>query len=125
MEVKIGDLVTAMNKTGKYIGEVTEDRGNSYLVKVLAVLKHPMQGDLHHPKQTDVTLFHQRRALSFREQTNVPKHLVKPYDGVVPDYKDSLKIAVEKMKEELHKEITEFNILSLKQMEELSIDYFK
>ena len=26
VEVKIGQIVTAINKTGKYIGEVTEDR---------------------------------------------------------------------------------------------------
>ena len=75
-EVKIGDIVTAINKTGKYIGEVTEDRNNAYLVRILAVLKHPMQGDLHNPKQTDVAMFHQRRALAYREQTNVPKNMV-------------------------------------------------
>ena len=39
-----------------------------------------MQGDLHNPKQADVTMFRQRRALSFREQTNVPKNMVKPYE---------------------------------------------
>ena len=90
-EVKIGDIVTAINKTGKYIGEVTEDRNNAYLVRILAVLKHPMQGDLHNPKQTDVAMFHQRRALAYREQTNVPKNMVKPYEGEIPDYQSSSK----------------------------------
>ncbi|USK59342.1 kinase-associated lipoprotein B [Peribacillus asahii] len=125
VEVKIGEIVTAINKTGKYIGEVTEDRGNAYLVRILAVLKHPMQGDLHNPKQTEVTMFHQRRALAYREQTNVPKNMVKPYEGEIPDYQTSLREAVTTMKEALAKEETDFNKLSLQQLEELEADYFK
>lgn len=124
-EVKIGDIVTAINKTGKYIGEVTEDRGSAYLVRILAVLKHPMQGDLHNPKQTDVAIFHQRRALSYREQTNVPKTMVKPYEGEIPDYQTSLKEAVTKMKKLLAEDDKEFNKLSLQLLEELAVDYFK
>ena len=108
-EVKIGDIVTAINKTGKYIGEVTENRNSAYLVRILAVLKHPMQGDLHNPKQTDVAIFHQRRALAYREQTNVPKNMVKPYEGEIPDYQASLKEAVAKMKETLSETDNEFN----------------
>ncbi|MFJ8267087.1 kinase-associated lipoprotein B [Peribacillus asahii] len=125
VEVKIGEIVTAINKTGKYIGEVTEDRGNAYLVRILAVLKHPMQGDLHNPRQTEVTMFHQRRALAYREQTNVPKNMVKPYEGEIPDYQASLREAVTTMKEALTKEETDFNKLSLQQLEELEADYFK
>ncbi|RID85363.1 kinase [Peribacillus asahii] len=125
VEVKIGEIVTAINKTGKYIGEVTEDRGNAYLVRILAVLKHPMQGDLHNPRQTEVAMFHQRRALAYREQTNVPKNMVKPYEGEIPDYQASLREAVTTMKEALTKEETDFNKLSLQQLEELEADYFK
>ena len=125
VEVQIGDIVTAITKTGKYIGEVTEDRNSAYLVRILAVLKHPMQGDLHHPKQTDVAIFHQRRALSFREQTNVPKNMVKPYEGEVPEYQASLKEAVATMKVTLLEIDNEFNRLSLQQLEELEADYFK
>ncbi|USK69755.1 kinase-associated lipoprotein B [Peribacillus asahii] len=125
VEVKIGEIVTAINKTGKYIGEITEDRGNAYLVRILAVLKHPMQGDLHNPRQTEVTMFHQRRALAYREQTNVPKNMVKPYEGEIPDYQASLREAVTTMKEALAKEETDFNKLSLQQLEELEADYFK
>ena len=124
-EVKIGDIVTAINKTGKYIGEVTEDRNNAYLVRILAVLKHPMQGDLHNPKQTDVAMFHQRRALAYREQTNVPKNMVKPYEGEIPEYQSSLKEAVTTMKETLSETDNEFNSFSLQHLEQLEIDYFK
>ena len=124
-EVKIGDIVTAIQKTGKYIGEVTEDRNNAYLVRILAVLKHPMQGDLHNPKQVDVTMFHQRRALAFREQTNVPKNMVKPHEGEIPEYQESLKIAVATMKETLAETENDFNRLSIQLLEELEKDYFR
>ncbi|MFL6560658.1 MAG: sporulation phosphorelay system protein KapB, partial [Bacillus sp. (in: firmicutes)] len=70
-EIKVGQMVTAIYKTGKYIGEITEVRPQHYLVRVLAVLKHPMQGDLHNPKDANVLIFHERKALSYREQANI------------------------------------------------------
>ncbi|MEY8192487.1 MULTISPECIES: kinase-associated lipoprotein B [Peribacillus] len=124
-DFKIGDKVTAIYKTGKYIGEVTDIRPAAYLVKVLAVLKHPMQGDLHNPKQTEVSMFHQRRALAFREQTNVPKNMVKNFDEEIPEYKESLREAVEKMKSTLSEAQTEWNDKSLQLLEDLAADYFK
>ena len=124
-EFKVGDQVTAIYKTGKYIGEITEIRPTAYLVRVLAVLKHPMQGDLHNPKQTEVSMFHQRRALAFREQTNVPKNMVRPHEGEIPDYKESLKEAIEKMKGTLTEKDTEWNTKSLEMLGELEADYFR
>lgn len=56
-ELKISDKVTAVYKTGQYIGEITEDRGKNYLVRILAVLRHPMQGDIHSGKDADVSFF--------------------------------------------------------------------
>ncbi|CAH0253959.1 Kinase-associated lipoprotein B [Peribacillus sp. Bi96] len=124
-DFKIGDKVTAIYKTGKYIGEVTDIRPAAYLVKVLAVLKHPMQGDLHNPKQTEVSMFHQRRALAFREQTNVPKNMVRVFEEEIPEYKESLREAVEKMKRSLSEAHTEWNDKSLQLLEDLAADYFK
>jgi kinase-associated protein B len=124
-EIKMGDTVTAIYKTGKYIGEVTEERAQAYLVRVLAVAKHPMQGDLHSPKSADVLVFHERRALAFREQANIPKQMVKPYEEKVPDYQDSLKEAVEKMKKELMETSSEWADMSLKMIDSLELDYFK
>jgi kinase-associated protein B len=121
---KVGEKVTAIYKTGKYIGEITEDRPNAYLVRVLAVVKHPMQGDLHNPKQTDVSLFHQRRALAYREQMNVPKNMVKSFEGEIPDYRQSLKEAVEKMKVILNEKDSEWNTKSLEMIAGLEKDYF-
>ncbi|PLS15694.1 kinase [Bacillus sp. M6-12] len=124
-QFQIGDKVTAIYKTGKYIGEITDIRPNAILVRMLAVAKHPMQGDLHNPKQIDVGFFHQRRALAFREQANVPVNMVKPYDGDIPDYKESLREAVEKMKEDLDGGDSEWKEKSLEMIRGLEEDYFK
>lgn len=124
MDLKINDIVTAHYKTGKYIGEITNVGEQSYLVRVLAVLKHPTQGDLHHPKDAEVMLFHTRRALAFREQTNVPKKMVKIFEGDIPNYHDSLKVAVDELKEQLSKEESAWHKKSLEALNELKADYF-
>lgn len=124
-EVKIGDKVTAIYKTGKYIGEVTDIRPQHYLVRVLGVLKHPMQGDLHNPKEADVMLFHERRALAYREQTNVPKQMVKPFAEEIPDYKDSLQIVLDRMRTELEGDSSPWAEQSIRNLDSLEKDYFK
>ncbi|HWJ79120.1 MAG TPA: kinase-associated lipoprotein B [Niallia sp.] len=123
-EFEIGTIVTAFYKTGKYIGEITEIRPTSYLVRVLAVLKHPMQGDLHHPKETEVGIFHERKALAFREQMNAPKQMVKPYtENAIPSYEESLQVAIEKMESDLREEDTNFSRRSLQNLETLKKEY--
>jgi kinase-associated protein B len=124
-ERKLGEIVTGLYKTGKYIGEITDIRPMHYLVKVKAVLKHPQQGDLHNPKQADVPLFHERRALAYNEQTNIPIKMVKPYVGHdVPDYKESLKSAVNTLKSELEQMDTPWASRSLVNLASLEADYF-
>ncbi|WP_040203877.1 kinase-associated lipoprotein B [Neobacillus jeddahensis] len=122
-EFQIGTVVTGIYKTGKYIGEITEVRPQHYLMRVLAVAKHPMQGDLHNPKDADVLIFHERRALSFREQANIPKPMVKLFEGEVPEYQDSLKEALSKMKKELQETSTEWAEMSLNAIQALERDY--
>lgn len=124
-EFQVGDYVTAFYKSGKYIGEITDIRPQHYLVKVLAVQKHPMQGDIHHPKDTDVGIFHERRALAYREQTNVPIKMVKPFDGDIPDYKASLRIAVSEIKKELSEASSPWADKCLELVHSLEKDYFK
>ena len=124
-EFKVGDIVTGIYKTGKYIGEITAIKPEHYLVKVNAVLKHPMQGDIHSPKDVNVPLFQERRALAFNEQTNVPKKMVRHYTEDVPEYKSSLREAVEKAKNDLEAEGTEWALRSLENMNVLEKDYFK
>jgi kinase-associated protein B len=124
-EYRVGDIVTGIYKTGKYIGEITAIKPEHYLVKVKAVLKHPMQGDIHSPKDVNVPLFQERRALAFNEQTNVPKKMVRHYKEEVPEYKTSLREAVEKTKNDLEAEGTEWALRSLENMNVLEKDYFK
>ncbi|OAS87102.1 MULTISPECIES: kinase-associated lipoprotein B [Metabacillus] len=121
---KIGEIVTGLYKTGKYIGEITDIREMHYLVKVKAVLKHPQQGDLHNPKQADVQFFHERRALAFNEQTNIPKQMVKPFADPIPDYKESLKQALDTLKDELLQLDTSWAQKSLELLSTLEADYF-
>jgi kinase-associated protein B len=124
-ELQIGEIVTGIYKTGKYIGEITEVRPQHYLMRVLAVVKHPMQGDLHNPKDADVLIFHERKALSYREQANIPKQMVKSFKEEVPNYLESLRQAVEKMKNEITENATSWADMSLKSLASLEKDYFK
>ncbi|HYK72707.1 MAG TPA: kinase-associated lipoprotein B [Pseudoneobacillus sp.] len=124
-DINIGDYVTAIYKTGKYIGEITDTRPEHYLVRTLAVLKHPMQGDLHNPKEIGFGFFHERKALAFREQANIPKKMVRAFDDPIPAYEDSLKISIEKLRAELVNDDSEWAILSLKNIEILEKEYFK
>jgi len=93
--LKIGDNVRAEIRSGHYLGELVEINGPRALVKVLAVLKHPEQGDLHNPYNPDVPMFHERRALSFTEKTNVLLRDVKRHTGIIPEYNESLRAAAE------------------------------
>ncbi|WP_224723814.1 kinase-associated lipoprotein B [Paenibacillus vietnamensis] len=92
-QIQVGDLVKAEVRSGQYIGEVMELGGPRALVKVLAVMKHPEQGDLHNPYNPDVPMFHERRALSYTEKTTVPLRDIVRYEGSVPDYVESLRAA--------------------------------
>lgn len=124
-ELKIGDIVTSIYKTGNYIGEITEIRPQHYLVRTLAVLKHPMQGDLHNPKEVAFGFFHERKALAHREQANIPKQMVKPFNEQLPEYADSLKASLEKLKSELQNDESDWAKLSLKNIDTLEREYFK
>jgi kinase-associated protein B len=124
-DFKVGDKVTGIYKTGKYAGEITDIRPEHYLVRVLAVLKHPMQGDLHSPKDIEVGIFHERRALAFREQANIPKKMVKPFESDMPDYQTSLKEAIVQFKEALQNDESQWAAHSIRNIETLEKDYFK
>ncbi|MGE8207542.1 kinase-associated lipoprotein B [Heyndrickxia sp. NPDC080065] len=118
-----GQIVTFFNKTGKYLGEITGVFPDRYVVKTLAVLKHPMQGDLHNPKETDVAFFHERKALAYREQSNIPLKMVKPFEGEIPNYGESLKLAVVKLRNELMTQETEFNLKSIESLNSIQKEY--
>lgn len=123
-DIQIGDKVTAIYKTGKYIGEVTNIRPETILVRILAVVTHPTQGDLHSHKDTDVPLFHERKALAYREQANIPAKMVKPYTEEIPDYKESLQTAIQKLKDHLASDDSLWAKKSLENIATLEKEYF-
>ncbi len=88
-------------KTGKYFGRLFAERPQGLVVEVLAVEKHPTQGDLHNPRAVDVPLFHVRQALHEHEKVVVPPSVVYAYDGEIPSYKESLKSAYDSAVEKL------------------------
>ncbi|MDG5788447.1 kinase-associated lipoprotein B [Evansella sp. AB-P1] len=121
----IGDIVTGIYKTGKYIGEITEVKKDRYVISILAVVKHPQQGDLHHPKGINVPFFHERRALAFKEKTNIPKAYIKEYKSEIPLYVESLKDALKKEKDVLISDESEWAKKSLELLNNLEKEYFK
>ncbi|MGM8211955.1 sporulation phosphorelay system protein KapB [Virgibacillus sp. W0430] len=122
--INIGDVVEASYNSGSYIGKVLEDRRNFYLVKVLAVVKHPQQGDLHNPGKVDGVAFHERKALAFTEKMNVAKRKVVPYVGEIPDYKQSLKEAIADIKQELHHSNTDYSKAALQKLSDLEMHFY-
>ncbi|WP_017727951.1 kinase-associated lipoprotein B [Halalkalibacterium ligniniphilum] len=123
--MNVGDYVRGVYKTGVYGGELLElePEKQRALVKVLAVFKHPTQGDLHNPKQINVPLFHQRKALAQYEKAWMPLSSLKKLEEDLPAYKDSLKTALQKQKEALAEEASPWAEQSLVQLEELEKEY--
>ncbi|WP_280769017.1 kinase-associated lipoprotein B [Salipaludibacillus daqingensis] len=126
-ELSIGQKVTGIYKTGKYVGELIDINANKGLgvLKVLGVLKHPLQGDLHHPNHTDVPLFHERKALSKFEKTNIPLSHLKAFHEEVPEYEKSLKQALKEQKLSLKEDESAWATKSLEAIASLEKDYFK
>lgn len=121
---QVGDRVIAEYKSGQYIAEICELQPPKATVKVLAVCKHPLQGDLHHPHRTAVRVFHQRRALAYQEKVMLPLGLLKSYHGEVLDYQESLRQALAREKAELEKQGGEWAERSLEALRSLEVDYF-
>lgn len=121
--MNIGQIVIFFNKTGKYIGEITAQYPGGYTVKTKAVLNHPRQGDLHNPNQVDVPFFHERKALAWKEQTNIPEKMVRPFEETIPEYKQSLVNAVEKFENQLLTKDDPFAQKSLDALREIKKEY--
>ena len=123
-KVNIGELAKAHYRSGTYIGKVKEDRGDMYLIEVLAVHKHPLQGDLHNMYETENVFFHERKALAFREKMNVKKPAVHPFDGKVPDYAASLEQAITDYRQKLNEEDSAYNRLALQTLDRLAKEVY-
>ncbi|MFB4166333.1 kinase-associated lipoprotein B [Alteribacillus sp. JSM 102045] len=117
------NIVKAPYKTGLYVGEILQEKGDKTLIKVLAVLKHPKQGDLHNPNQINVPLFHERKALAENEKVWVPSSVLNTYNGNIPSYEQSLKTAVQEMKEQLESKEDDYSKMALDTLVNVSKDY--
>ncbi|MGO1988485.1 sporulation phosphorelay system protein KapB [Mammaliicoccus vitulinus] len=102
------------HKTGQYVVEVIEEKGDQLLVKVVAVLRHPRQGDLHNPNEVENVFFHERKALS---------QFLKPYNEAAPKYVESLKTALYELEDKMEKKDNAYSEQALKCIEQLKIDY--
>jgi|GEM_PF-91763 len=122
--ISIGDLVRAEYKTGVYAGEVVDLAPGRATVKVLAVLKHPTQGDLHNPFQGDVPFFHQRRALAYQEKALVPLAQITAYAGEVGDYRESLMHALAQEIAQVKQQTSTWAARALQELEQLQNEYF-
>lgn len=122
--ISVGDIVETSYNSGIYIGEVLEDRGNFFLVKILAVHTHPMQGDLHNRGQVTGVAFHERKALAYQEKMNARKRQTNPYTGDLPSYETSLGQAIDTFKKALQKEDTAYNKLSLSRLADLETHFY-
>lgn len=118
-----GQVVRAFYKTGAYIGQITENKGTFAVVQIKEVTKHPRQGDLHHPNETEVPLFHERKALAYNERANIPMNMIKPYDGMVGDYYESLKSQVAIFENELKGKSGAYNEKSLEALQGVKKEY--
>ncbi len=117
--------VRAVCKTGVYIAELLDiqEEQNRALVKIVAVLKHPTQGDLHNPRNADVPYFHQRKALSEFEKAWAPLSSIKKYEGDIPPYKESLRIALQKEIEKMEEDQSEWATACLVKLRDCQNEY--
>lgn len=116
------DIVKITYKTGDYVGEVIDRDERRLLVKVLAVLQHPTQGDLHNPYDPDSAMFHERRALSYTEKVWVPIQTALPYTGAIPEYRETLLTALGIEMERIDR-LKRWSERCLEQLETLRKDY--
>lgn len=111
------------HKTGVYAVEVVEEKGDQVLVKVLQVIKHPKQGDLHNPNEVEGVFFHERKALSLYEKRYTSPSRLKPFEGDIEDYTVTLQRALTTLENQLQALDTPFAHASLNCLAQLKEDY--
>ncbi|MGV3243527.1 sporulation phosphorelay system protein KapB [Staphylococcus sp. 11261D007BR] len=111
------------HKTGVYAVEIVEETDDQVLVKVLQVIKHPKQGDLHNPNEVEGVFFHERKALSLYEKRYTPKSRLKPFEEAQEDYVVSLQNAITQLETQLKASSTPYAEASLQCLNNLKEDY--
>lgn len=111
------------HKTGSYGVSIKEEDENQVLVQVEQVIKHPKQGDLHHPNETENVFFHERKALSQFEKRYTSKSKLRPFNVEEMPYITSLQLAISNLESKLKAENTAFAKMSLENLSRLKEDY--
>ena len=109
------------HKTGAYGVTIKEENDDQVLVQVEQVIKHPKQGDLHNPGQTEGVFFHERRALSHYEKRYATRSQLREFNVEEMTYEASLQQAITKMENDLKQQNTEFAKLALNNLENLKM----
>lgn len=125
-QLKSDDLCLIDYKSGKYIAQFVERSLNNpskAIVKIISVVEHPEQGDLHNRYQADVPLFHQRKASAYLEHVLLPMNMIKVYSGDVMDYSSSLAHALQRQLLELAKKDDEWSDKAREQLLLLKAEY--
>lgn len=126
MNMLEGTLCKIHYKSGRYIAQFVERSQNNSsrgIVKIISVLDHPEQGDLHHPHEADVPIFHQRKASAYMEHVLLPMNLIEVYAGEVQDYQSSLANSLQCRLQELAGKNDEWSIKAREQLLLLSKEY--
>lgn len=111
------------HKTGVYGVSIVEEKDNQVLVQIEQVIKHPKQGDLHNPKETENVFFHERRALSQFEKRYTTNAQLKEFDVRSMPYVESLQLAISKLEDRLRQKDDEHARRSLENLQNLKNDY--
>ncbi|MCE5006855.1 sporulation phosphorelay system protein KapB [Staphylococcus equorum] len=111
------------HKTGSYGVIIKEEDENQVLVQVEQVIKHPKQGDLHSPTETENVFFHERKALSHFEKRYTTKSHLKSFTEDELPYEQSLQQAITKLELKLKDQDTLHAKKSLENIQQLKKDY--
>ncbi|MEB7670947.1 kinase-associated lipoprotein B [Staphylococcus equorum] len=111
------------HKTGSYGVIIKEEDENQVLVQVEQVIKHPKQGDLHSPTETENVFFHERKALSRFEKRYTTKSHLKSFTEDELPYEQSLQQAITKLELKLKDQDTLHAKKSLENIQQLKKDY--
>lgn len=111
------------HKTGSYGVIIKEEDENQVLVQVEQVIKHPKQGDLHSPRETENVFFHERKALSHFEKRYTTKSHLKSFTEDELPYEQSLQQAITKLELKLKDQDTLHAKKSLENLQQLKKDY--
>ena len=111
------------HKTGAYAVTIEEERDDDVLVKVVQVIKHQKQGDLHNPTETEGVFFHTRKALSQYEKRFTPRSRLKPFEGDTMPYVASLQHAISQLEDKLRTKNDAHAQQSLHCLAQLKEDY--